>query len=46
MQEKSAARQRLEDELKYSPIIVFHNGEMVIVTIDNYEEVTGRKLPD
>lgn len=44
--EKSLARQRLENDLKYSPMIVFHNGTMVRVTIENYEEVTGRKLPD
>ena len=46
MAEKSKARQALEDELNYSPLIVFHNGQMVRVTIENYEEVTGRKLPD
>lgn len=42
----SEARKQLEKELEYSPLIVFHNGKMVRVTIENYEEVTGRKLPD
>lgn len=42
----SEARQRLENELKYMPLIVMHNGKMVRVTIENYEEVTGRKLPE
>lgn len=42
----SDARKRLEKELEYMPLFVVHNGEMVRVTIENYEEVTGRKLPE
>ena len=40
-----SARERLKRDLEYSPMFVVHNGQMVRVTIENYEEVTGRKLP-
>ena len=42
----SEARKKLEDELEYMPMFVFHNGQMVRVTIENYEEITGQKLPE
>lgn len=41
----SEERKRLEQELEYMPLFVMYNGKMVRVTIENYEEVTGRKLP-
>lgn len=44
--EKSEARKALERQLQYMPTFVQHNGEMVLLSVDNYEEVTGRKLPE
>jgi len=41
----SEERKRLEMDLKYSPLFVFYDGQMVRVTIENYEKVTGKKLP-
>ena len=41
----SEERKRLEQQLEYMPLFVMYNGRMVRVTIENYEEVTGRKLP-
>lgn len=38
-------RERLEQQLEYMPLFVQYKGQMVRVTIENYEEVTGRKLP-
>ena len=43
---KSAAREQLEKTLKYMPIMVMHNGKMVLLSIENYEEITGKKLPE
>ena len=42
---RMSQRERLEQQLEYMPLFVQYNGQMVRVTIENYEEVTGRKLP-
>ena len=39
------ARERLAQDLEYCPMFVIHKGDLVRVTIENYEEITGRKLP-
>lgn len=42
----SKEREKLEKQLEYMPLFVMYNGELVKVTIENYEKVTGRKLPE
>ena len=44
--EKSAARRQLENMLKYMPTMIEHNGQWVKLTVENYEEITGKKLPE
>lgn len=41
----SREREQLEMTLKYMPTFVMYKGKIVRVTIENYEEVTGKKLP-
>lgn len=45
MAKESKTLEALRKELEYVPIFVTHNGQFVRLTIENYEEVTGKKLP-